>query len=201
MYYCRSLYQYEAKLSGPRFDISNTRKQASKTQREGHFEEMPDPAHPGINMHATPNPCQFLLCPLRQPGMARGPGPSRIIKPTPKGQWKDLTKSKATGPHSPTKGRKRGADPTDSGSGQSEAERDEESHRRTQKRPKTRNIASTEEVVGTSRSKGKGKQPVVAEEVEDEVGDEIEPDVIEDDEDDEPVEVSLVYLPARERDL
>lgn len=121
--------------------------------------------------------------------MARRSGPSHNTKPSPRGQ-STVSKSKAAGQRSTTKGRKRAAESTeDSGDGseRGNSERDGVVSPRKNRRRKrrNRNAGSTEETAGSLRANGKGKQRE-----EEETERDMEPEEIEDEPDEPEDEVS-----------
>lgn len=136
--------------------------------------------------------------------MARGSGPSRIVKPRSKSnRGPTINKSKVARPRSAVK-RKRAADTTEESDERSDrsVERDEEvaPRRNRRKKAKPRNIESAEEITGASKTKGKQKQRVVVEEVdEEEPEDEMEPKVVEDEpeEGETEEEVSCIFDSGR----
>jgi hypothetical protein len=134
--------------------------------------------------------------------MARGSGPSRIVKPKSKSN-RGPTKPKVARPRSAPK-RKRAADTTEDSEERSDrsVERDEEVAPRRNRRKKAKpwNIESAEEITGASKTKGKQKQRAVVEEVdEEEPEDDMEPEVVEGDpeEDETEEEVSCIFDSGR----
>jgi hypothetical protein len=136
--------------------------------------------------------------------MARGSGPSRIVKLRSKlNRRPTISKSKVARPHSAPK-RKRAADTSEDSDERSDrsVERDEEvaPRRNRRKKAKPRNTESAEEITGASKTKGKQKRRAPVEEVdEEEPEDDMEPEVVEGnpEEDETEEEVSCIFDSGR----